>query len=443
MSSIPKTAFTTPWGKWEFLKCPFGLNQALAYFMALINRVLEGCEAFAIVYMDDILIFSVDEDEHLKHLQIIFERLQNAKLKIKLTKCSFFKKHLHYLGHIITANGILPTKEKTAAIMEMAPPTNVHEVQLVMGMFNYYKKFIPNFSEIAKPIIELIKKEVPFIWTSKRQLAFDTLKDCLMKSPILVYPDPNKEYHLFTDASKYTWSAILMQEDVDEKLKPIAFQSGTFKGSQLNWATLTKEAYAIYMAFCKFSYYLEGAKTILRCDHAPLCKFLSGKTMNNKVNNWGIELSNFQIEFQHIRGKHNVMADALSHVKRLGLYTPQEPEPNGREFGHTILEELPPIKVSQIQAYAKPVPPQNCDSEDILKQQCNDELCNQIKQNLGLPKYQDYKLEDGLLYKGTKIKDQLFDAVVIPSKLQNNILIAAHENLGHMGITKTYAFLCQ
>ena len=157
--------------------------------MALINRVLEGCEAFAIVYMDDILIFSVDEDKHLKHLHIIFERLQNAKLKIKLTKCSFFKKHLHYLGHIITANGILPTKEKTAAIMELAPPTNVHEVQVVMGMFNYYKKFIPNFSEIAKPIIELIKKEVPFMWTSKHQLAFDTLKDCLIQSPILVYPD--------------------------------------------------------------------------------------------------------------------------------------------------------------------------------------------------------------------------------------------------------------
>ena len=198
--SIPKTAFTTPWGKWEFLKCPFGLNQALAYIMALINRVLEGCEAFSIVYMDDILIFSVDEDEHLKHEQIIFERLQNAKLKIKLTKCSFFKKHLHYLGHIITANGILPTKEKTAAIMEMAPPTNVHEVQVVMGMFNYYKKFIPNLSEIAQPIIELIKKDVPFIWTSKHQLAFDMLKDCLMKSPILVYPDPNKDYQLFTGA---------------------------------------------------------------------------------------------------------------------------------------------------------------------------------------------------------------------------------------------------
>ena len=137
------------------------------------------------------------------------------------------------------------------------------------------------------------------------------------------------------------------------------------------------------------------------------------------------------------------MADALSRVKRLGLYTPQDPEPNGREFGQTIIEELPPIKVSEVWAYTKPVTPQNCHTDDIIKQQEADELCKQIKQNLGLHKYQDYKIEDGLLYRKTRIKDQLFDAVVMPSKLQNNILMAAHENLGHMGINKTYAFLHQ
>ena len=123
-----------------------------------------------------------------------------------------------------------------------------------------------------------------------------------------MYPDPNKDYHLFTDASKDTWSAILMQDQSTVSsdgldLRPVAYQSGTFKGSQLNWATLTKEAYAIYMAFHKFSFYLEGALTNLRCDHAPLEKFLQGKTLNNKVNNWGIELSNFKIIFQHIKGK--------------------------------------------------------------------------------------------------------------------------------------------
>ena len=141
-------------------------------------------------------------------------------------------------------------------------------------MFNYYRKFIPNFSEIAKGIVELTKKGVKFEWTPERQVAFEMLKDYLNRSPVLIYPDPNKECYLFTDASKYTWSAILMQindtESLGAQLHPVAFQSGTFKGSQLNWATLKKEAYIIYIAFRKFSYYLEGAKTILRSDHAPL-----------------------------------------------------------------------------------------------------------------------------------------------------------------------------
>ena len=110
--SIHKTAFTTPFGKWEFVKCPFGLNQAPAYFMALINQVLEGCDGFAIVYMDDILVYSSDEKTHLKHLETIFKRLRKARLKIKISKCSFLKKHLHYLGHLLSAEGIMPMREK-------------------------------------------------------------------------------------------------------------------------------------------------------------------------------------------------------------------------------------------------------------------------------------------------------------------------------------------
>ena len=248
--------------------------------------------------MDDILIFSPDEETHLKHIKIIFKKLQEAQLKIKLEKCHFFKKHVQYLGHVVSAIGIQPMAEKLTAINNLAPPTNVHKVQQVMGLVGYYRNFIPNFAEISKDIIALTKKGCDFDWSEKCQKAFNYLKKCLTEHPILIYPDPNKEYHLFTDASKSTWCAILMQEvDEDDKLHPIAFQSGTFKGSQLSWATLTKEAYAIYMAFCKFSFYLEGAKTTLHCDHAPLKKFLEGKTMNNKVNIWGVELSNFNITF--------------------------------------------------------------------------------------------------------------------------------------------------
>ena len=269
--------------------------------MASINKVLEGCEEFALGYMDDILIFSPDERTHLIHIEVIFEQLQKAKLKLKMSKCSFFKKHLHYLGHLISSDGILPTAEKTSAIRDIAPPTNIHEVQVAMGIFNYYRKFIPSFAEIAKSIVQLTHKDVKFEWTTTRHTAFQTLKQCLMTSPILVYLDPNKDYYLFTDASKHTWSAILMQDQnaspSTQDLRPITYQSGTFKGSQLNWATLTKEAYAIYMAFRKFSFFLEGSLTYLHCDHAPLEKFLQGKTLNNKVNNWGIELSIFKIDF--------------------------------------------------------------------------------------------------------------------------------------------------
>ena len=133
--------------------------------MALINQVLEGCDGFAIVYMDDILVYSSDEKIHLKHLETIFKRLRKARLEIKISKCSFLKKHLHYLGHLLSAERIMPMREKTDAITELLPSTNVHEVQQVMGMFNYYRKFILNFAEIGKGIIELTKKGVKFKWT--------------------------------------------------------------------------------------------------------------------------------------------------------------------------------------------------------------------------------------------------------------------------------------
>ena len=145
--------------------------------MALINKVVEGRDGFAIGYMDDILVYSPDDKTHLKHLEMIFMKLKKARLKIKIIKCSFLRKHLHYLGHLISADGILSMREKTAAIKELVPTANVHEVQHVMGMFNYYRKFVPNFSEIAKEIVALTKKGTKFEWTVERQKAFERLSD--------------------------------------------------------------------------------------------------------------------------------------------------------------------------------------------------------------------------------------------------------------------------
>ena len=167
----------------------------------------------------------------------------------------------------------------------------------------------------------LTKKDIQFEWTLECQLTFQLLKDLLLTEPILKYPDPNKPYVLYTDASKYAWSCVLTQEyehEIEGKIKkihhPITYASGLFKGSQINWATLTKEAYAIYRSVRKLTYYLEDADVLLRSDHLPLKKFLEKNTMNSKVNNWAVEISPFRIHFEYIKGIKNTLADTMSRL---------------------------------------------------------------------------------------------------------------------------------
>ena len=248
----PKTAFTLPAnvGKWEFLRCPFGLAHAPAYFQRLINEVLAPFD-FAFGYLDDILIYSSDVATHLKHLEQIFERLCEVDLKLKMEKCSFLKKHIQYLGHIVSGDGIRPVPEKLNSIQNMPRPYTSTEVKQFLGLVGYYRKFIPRYADIARPLNALTRKDVDFVWDDICQKSFDLLK-------AKVYPDPSKPYVPFTDASKYAWSCVLTQESThtfDGKevkvLHPISYQSGLFKGAQLNWACLTKEAYAIYMSIKK------------------------------------------------------------------------------------------------------------------------------------------------------------------------------------------------
>ena len=152
-TSQAKTAFVTPFGKWEFNMVPFGLTQATAYFQALISEVLKGLSHFTIAYLDDIIIFSQTEEEHLKHLEIIFRRLKEAGLKLKRSKCSFMKLHIEYLGHLISEKGIEPMPDKLTAIKEMPAPRSPKEIKQFMGLVGYYRKFIPRFSDIAKPLM--------------------------------------------------------------------------------------------------------------------------------------------------------------------------------------------------------------------------------------------------------------------------------------------------
>ena len=197
---------------------------------------------------------------------------------------------------------------------------------------------------------KLTCKDKVFEWTHKCRKAFNALKESLCEQPILKYADTKKGYTLCTDASKYGWAGVLTQVHTMEiegntvtKDHPVAYVSGLFRGSQLNWAALTKEAYAIYMSVKKLSFYLTDAAVLLKSDHLPLKKFLQKNTLNNKVNNWAMELEVFNIKFQHVSGKTNILEDTLRHLVDIDLDARLDPENAGWEFGYYVFETLPKL----------------------------------------------------------------------------------------------------
>ena len=267
-SSIPKTAFNLPFSKYEYVKVPFGLAQAPAYFQDIMTGILKDFP-FAIAYLDDIIIFSKTPQEHLSHIQIVFEKLKSANLSMKKSKCSFFLKEIQYLGHILSDTGIQPLPSKTHAIQHMNPPTTPKQVRAFLRLVGYYRKFIRGFAKIAKPLTLLTRQQVKFDWTPEHQEVFIHLKEAIVQAPILHYPNTNKTYIVYTDASNDACRAQLSQEHNGTEF-PVAFLSHTFMETQCKWSTMEQEAFGVYYATMKWNYYLQGANIIVQNDHKPL-----------------------------------------------------------------------------------------------------------------------------------------------------------------------------
>ena len=351
-SAKPKSAFIlSSLGKYQFNRVPFGLAQAPAYFQKLINDVLKGCN-FVMGYLDDIIIYSRSEKEHLEHLEEIFTRLKAAGLKLKLEKCCFFKKHIQYLGHLILADGIQPLPEKLKSITKMPAPRSPKEVKQFLGLVGYYRKFVPRFADISRVLTHLTKKDVEFKWTLECKNCFQILKEFLQQAPILRYPDPQASYTLYTDASKYAYAGVLTQHNNGTD-HPITYVSGLFCGSQLNWATLTKEAYTIYMSVKKLSFYIDTAKITVKSDHLPLKRYLEKNTLNSKVNNWAVELESQNITFEYIPRIWNTLADTLSRLIEMDENIKLQPEEEGKEFRYFPFEELPPVTTQVVEEVIK------------------------------------------------------------------------------------------
>ena len=226
----------------------FGINLGPSTFSYVLGIVLAPCHNFALNYLDDIIVFSRTSEDHLSHLEEVFKQLKHADLKIKCSKCKFFKSKVHYLGYIVGVDGVQLLPEKLEAIKKLLAPTNLDELHQLLGFTGFYRKFVPFYADITNCLSRLLRKGTNFQWSEQCNSAFNVLKEELCKMPSLQYPDCNKAFKLFTDTSNYSYSGILNQAQGEDfnQLIPIAYFSGCFKRTQQLWNVTQKECYTMY-----------------------------------------------------------------------------------------------------------------------------------------------------------------------------------------------------
>ena len=308
----PKTAFRTRYGHYEFRVLPFGLTNAPATFMQLMNEIMRPyLDDFVIVFLDDILIYSKNEKEHEQHVRTVLETLRKHKLYAKLSKCAFFQQSVTFLGHRISAAGVHVDDEKVKAVREWPTPTNVKAIRSFLGLCGYYRKFVKGFSATALPLTELTKSENRFTWGKKQQEAFDQLKAAISSAPVLALPDPSLPYIVSTDASGYAVGACL-QQDQGRGRQPIAFMSKKMLPAECKYPTHEQELLAVVCALREWRHYLLGEKFVVETDHNSLRYIQTQPTLSNRQARWIEKLAEFDFEVKYLKGAENVVADALS-----------------------------------------------------------------------------------------------------------------------------------
>lgn len=298
---IPKTAFSTP----------IGLKNAPSTFQRVMNTALAGLQGNqCFVYLDDIVIYASTIEEHTKKLISVFDRLRKNKLLLQPDKCEFMRKEVAYLGHLINEKGISPQPNKITAITNYPVPKTQKNIKQFLGLVGYYRRFIKDFSKIARPLTKLLRKDQEFIWSEGQQTAFEFFKNALISKPILQFPDFTKEFILTTDASQYAIGAILSQGELGKDL-PIAYASRTCNKAEINYSTIEHELLAIVWAVQHFRPYLFGRKFTIVTDHRPLTWLFNCKNQNSRLLRWRLKLEEYDYIIKYKPGNKN-QVDALS-----------------------------------------------------------------------------------------------------------------------------------
>ncbi|XP_052152528.1 uncharacterized protein LOC127770762, partial [Oryza glaberrima] len=314
---IPKTAFSTRYGLYEFTVMSFGLTNAPAYFMNLMNKVfMDYLDKFVVVFIDDILIYSKDEEEHAEHLRLVLEKLRKHKLYAKFSKCEFWLKEVAFLGHVISASGVAVDPAKVEAVTEWKAPKSVTEIRSFLGLAGYYRRFIEGFSKIARPMTQLLKKEKKFAWSEQCQENFEQLKEKLTSAPILVLPDNRKDFVIYCDASRQGLGGVLMQDG-----KVVAYASRQLRPHEENYPTHDLELAAVVHALKIWRHYLIGNHCDIYTDHKSLKYIFTQSDLNLRQRRWLELIKDYDLEVHYHPGKANVVADALeAHESAYSLH---------------------------------------------------------------------------------------------------------------------------
>ena len=422
---IPKTAFTSRYGLYEYTVMSFGLTNAPAYFMYLMNKVfMEYLDKFVVVFIDDILVFSRNEEEHEEHLRLVLQKLRENQLYAKLSKCEFWLKEVSFLGHVITDGGITVDPSKVQDVLNWNPPKNVSEIRSFLGLAGYYRRFIEGFSKIVKPLTSLLEKGKEFKWDDKCQASFEELKEKLTTAPVLIMPDIHKGFDVYCDASRLGLGCVLMQEG-----RVVAYASRQLRKHEQNYPTHDLELAAVVHALKIWRHYMIGNKCQIFTDHKSLKYIFTQRDLNLRQRRWLELIKDYDLDIQYHPGKANVVADALSRKGQANMTI-------ARLISQELCWEMERLNlaiVTHTEAVTMEIEPTL--EQEIRKGQLTDAKIKEIKTLIGLGKALDFTEDDqGTIWFRKRI------CVPEADHLRERILKEAHDSAYsiHPGSTKMY-----